>query len=148
MSGMTKEGGPHAASACASSNHAIGLAFRAIKCGDADVMLACGSEATITPLGIAGFCALRALSTRNEDPTRASRPFDKQRDGFVIGEGAAALVLTGPGKIALDNGRPWQRRPAPWGVLCLVIGVAAGLLVFFDRTYILNGWVNHITESL
>jgi 3-oxoacyl-[acyl-carrier-protein] synthase II len=81
------------ASACASSNHAIGLAFRAVKQGDADLMLAGGSEATITPLGIAGFCALRALSTRNDDPARASRPFDKGRDGFVMGEGAGALVL-------------------------------------------------------
>ncbi len=81
------------ASACASSNHALGLAFRAIKNGDADAMLAGGSEATITPLGISGFCALRAMSTRNDAPTKASRPFDKGRDGFVMGEGAGALVL-------------------------------------------------------
>ena len=81
------------ASACASSNHAIGLAFRAVKNGDADLMLAGGTEATITPLGIAGFCALRALSTRNDAPEKASRPFDKGRDGFVMGEGAGALVL-------------------------------------------------------
>lgn len=81
------------ASACASSNHALGLAFRAIKNGDADLMLAGGSEATITPLGISGFCALRAMSQRNDDPKRASRPFDKGRDGFVMGEGAGALVF-------------------------------------------------------
>jgi 3-oxoacyl-[acyl-carrier-protein] synthase II len=81
------------ASACASSNHALGLAFRAIKNGDADVMLAGGTEATITPLGIAGFCALRAMSTRNDAPTKASRPFDKGRDGFVMGEGSGALLL-------------------------------------------------------
>jgi len=81
------------ASACASSNHALGLAFRAIKNGDADAMLAGGSEATITPLGISGFCALRAMSTRNDAPTKASRPFDKGRDGFVMGEGAGALLL-------------------------------------------------------
>jgi 3-oxoacyl-[acyl-carrier-protein] synthase II len=81
------------ASACASSNHALGLAFRAIKNGEADLMVAGGSEATITPLGIAGFCALRAMSTRNDAPTRASRPFDKGRDGFVMGEGAGALIL-------------------------------------------------------
>jgi 3-oxoacyl-[acyl-carrier-protein] synthase II len=81
------------ASACASSNHALGLAFRAIKNGDADAMLAGGSEATITPLGISGFCALRAMSQRNDAPVKASRPFDKGRDGFVMGEGAGALVL-------------------------------------------------------
>ncbi len=81
------------ASACASSNHAMGLAFRAVKHGDADVMLSGGTEATITPLGIAGFCALRAMSTRNDAPTEASRPFDKGRDGFVMGEGSGALVL-------------------------------------------------------
>jgi 3-oxoacyl-[acyl-carrier-protein] synthase II len=81
------------ASACASSNHALGLAFRAIKNGDADAMLAGGSEATITPLGISGFCALRAMSQRNDAPTKASRPFDKGRDGFVMGEGAGALWL-------------------------------------------------------
>ena len=81
------------ASACASSNHALGLAFRAIKHGDAEAMLAGGAESTITPLGIAGFCALRAMSTRNDAPARASRPFDKGRDGFVMGEGSGALVL-------------------------------------------------------
>jgi 3-oxoacyl-[acyl-carrier-protein] synthase II len=81
------------ASACASSNHALGLAFRAVKNGDADLMLAGGTEATITPLGIAGFCALRAMSQRNDAPTKASRPFDKGRDGFVMGEGAGAVVL-------------------------------------------------------
>jgi 3-oxoacyl-[acyl-carrier-protein] synthase II len=81
------------ASACASSNHALGAAFRAIKHGDADLMLAGGAEATITSLGIAGFCALRAMSTRNDAPAKASRPFDKGRDGFVMGEGAGALVF-------------------------------------------------------
>jgi 3-oxoacyl-[acyl-carrier-protein] synthase II len=81
------------ASACASSNHALGLAFRSIKYGEADVMIGGGCEATITPLGVAGFCALRALSTQNDEPTKASRPFDRKRDGFVMGEGAGALVL-------------------------------------------------------
>jgi 3-oxoacyl-[acyl-carrier-protein] synthase II len=81
------------ASACASSNHALGLAFRAVKHDEADLMIAGGTEATITPLGIAGFCALRAMSQRNDDPKRASRPFDKHRDGFVMGEGAGALVM-------------------------------------------------------
>jgi 3-oxoacyl-[acyl-carrier-protein] synthase II len=81
------------ASACASSNHALGLAFRAVKYGEADLMIGGGTEATITPLGIAGFCALRAMSQRNDDPKRASRPFDKGRDGFVMGEGAGAIVM-------------------------------------------------------
>ena len=80
-------------SACASSSHAIGLALRTIQWGEADVMLTGGSEAATTELGLGGFCALRAVSTRNDDPKRASRPFDKDRDGFVMGEGAAALVL-------------------------------------------------------
>jgi len=80
-------------SACASSSHAIGLAMRSIQWGEADLMLTGGSEAATTELGLGGFCSLRALSTRNDDPKRASRPFDKDRDGFVMGEGAAALVL-------------------------------------------------------
>ncbi|MGO0122174.1 beta-ketoacyl-ACP synthase II [Desulfothermobacter acidiphilus] len=79
--------------ACASSNHAIGEAFRVLQRGEAQVMLTGGTEAAITPLAIAGFCSMRAMSTRNEDPERASRPFDATRDGFVIGEGAAVLVL-------------------------------------------------------
>ncbi len=81
------------ASACASSNHAMGLAFRSVRHGDADIMVTGGTEATITPLGIAGFCSLRAMSTRNDDPAGASRPFDKDRDGFVMGEGSGALVF-------------------------------------------------------
>lgn len=80
-------------SACASSAHAIGEAMRVLERGDADVMLAGGSEATITPLTVAGFAAMRAMSTRNDDPATASRPFDATRDGFVIGEGAATLVM-------------------------------------------------------
>ncbi len=81
------------ASACASANHAMGLAMRSIRSGDADMMVTGGAEATITPLGIAGFCALRALSTRNDAPEAASRPFDRDRDGFVMGEGGGALVF-------------------------------------------------------
>jgi len=79
--------------ACASGNHCIGEAFKIIQRGDAEVMVAGGSEAAITPLGLAGFCSMRALSTRNNEPAKASRPFDKQRDGFVIGEGAGVVVL-------------------------------------------------------
>ena len=80
-------------SACASGAHAIGEALRLLRAGDADVIIAGGSESTITPMAMAGFGNLRALSTRNDDPQRASRPFDQDRDGFVIGEGAGVLVL-------------------------------------------------------
>lgn len=79
--------------ACTTGLHAIGLAARMIECGDADVMVAGGSEATVSPLGVGGFAAARALSTRNEDPTTASRPWDKDRDGFVLGEGSGVMVL-------------------------------------------------------
>jgi 3-oxoacyl-[acyl-carrier-protein] synthase II len=79
--------------ACATGNHAIGDATKIIERGDADVMIAGGSEAIIIPLTIAGFCQMKAMSTRNEDPTRASRPFDAERDGFVCGEGGGLLVL-------------------------------------------------------
>jgi 3-oxoacyl-[acyl-carrier-protein] synthase II len=87
--------GPNLASctACSASAHAIGDSFEIIKRGDADVMITGGSEAAITPMSLGGFAALRALSTRNDEPHRASRPFDKDRDGFVIGEGAGTLIL-------------------------------------------------------
>jgi len=85
-------------SACATATHAIGEAFEIIKRGDADVMLAGGSEAAITPLSVAGFCAARAFSTRNDDPEHASRPFDLHRDGFVMGEGAGTVIVE-----SLDN---------------------------------------------
>jgi len=79
--------------ACASSNHGIGEAYRIIQNGKADVMVAGGTENAITPLGLAGFCSAKALSTRNDDPAHASRPFDKERDGFIMAEGAAILIL-------------------------------------------------------
>jgi 3-oxoacyl-[acyl-carrier-protein] synthase II len=80
-------------SACASGGQAVGEAFRLVRDGEQDVVIAGGAEATITPLGVAGFAVMRAMSTRNEEPTRASRPFERDRDGFVIGEGAGVLVL-------------------------------------------------------
>jgi 3-oxoacyl-[acyl-carrier-protein] synthase II len=80
-------------SACATGSHAIGDAFRLIQCGDADAMVCGGTEAPITPMGLGGFNAMKALSTRNDAPARASRPFDAQRDGFVMAEGAGILVL-------------------------------------------------------
>ncbi len=79
--------------ACATSNNTIGEAWRIIKFGDADAFVAGGTEATVSPLGIAGFASMRALSTRNDEPEKASRPFDKDRDGFVMGEGAGILVI-------------------------------------------------------
>jgi 3-oxoacyl-[acyl-carrier-protein] synthase II len=82
-----------ACTACATGTHAIGDAFEVIRRGDADVMIAGGTEGVITPLCVGGFAAMRALSTRNDDPARASRPFDKDRDGFVIGEGAGIVIL-------------------------------------------------------
>jgi 3-oxoacyl-[acyl-carrier-protein] synthase II len=87
--------GPNLAivTACTTGLHSIGEAGRLIEYGDADVMIAGGAEATVSPLGIGGFAAMRALSTRNEDPKTASRPWDKDRDGFVLGEGAGVLVL-------------------------------------------------------
>jgi 3-oxoacyl-[acyl-carrier-protein] synthase II len=87
--------GPNSATctACSASAHAIGDAYEVIRRGDADIMLAGGSEAAITPMGVSGFGAMRALSTRNDEPERASRPFDRDRDGFIIGEGSGMLVL-------------------------------------------------------
>src|SRR4051812_47598399 len=80
-------------SACATSAHAVGEAWRIIREGDADIFVAGGSEAAIVPLGIGGFAAMKALSTRNDEPTKASRPWDKDRDGFIMGEGAGIVVL-------------------------------------------------------
>src|SRR5690349_4560933 len=87
--------GPNSATAtaCSASAHAIGDSFKIIQRGDADVMICGGSEAAITPMGVGGFAAMKALSTRNDEPSRASRPFDAGRDGFVVGEGSGVLVL-------------------------------------------------------
>jgi 3-oxoacyl-[acyl-carrier-protein] synthase II len=106
--------GPNSATctACTTSAHAVGDSFRLIQRGEADAMIAGGSEAAITPLGVGGFSAMRALSTRNDDPGHASRPFDKDRDGFVIGEGSGIVVLE-----ELEHAR---RRGAP--VYCEVVG--------------------------
>ena len=108
--------GPNSATctACSASAHAIGDAFEIIRRGDAEAMIAGGSEAAITPMGVGGFAALRALSTRNDEPARASRPFDKDRDGFIIGEGAGIVVLE-----ELEQAR---RRGAP--VYAEVVGYA------------------------
>jgi 3-oxoacyl-[acyl-carrier-protein] synthase II len=102
-------------SACSTAAHSIGEAARVIERGDADLMIAGGSESTVTPLGIGGFCSARALSQRNDEPTKASRPFTASRDGFVLSEGAAILILEG-----LDRA---QARGAT--VLAEVIGYAA-----------------------
>jgi len=100
-------------SACASGAHAIADGFKIIQRGEADVMITGGSEATITPTALAGFCSARALSTRNHEPQKASRPFDKERDGFIMGEGAGILVL--------ENLEHARRRGAE--VLAEVVGV-------------------------
>ncbi|RLC57241.1 MAG: beta-ketoacyl-[acyl-carrier-protein] synthase II, partial [Candidatus Cloacimonadota bacterium] len=80
-------------SACASANHSIGTAYRSIQYGDADIMFTGGAEGSVTPLAVAGFCSMRALSTRNDEPQRACRPFDKERDGFIMAEGGGVIVL-------------------------------------------------------
>ncbi len=102
-------------SACSSSSDAIGIAYEILKQGDTQVMLAGGSEAIVTPIGIAGFNACKALSTKNDEPQQASRPFDAERDGFVVGEGAAVLVL--------ENLTFAQSRGAP--ILAEIIGYGA-----------------------
>jgi len=107
-------------SACATGAHAIGEAFRTIQRGDADVAICGGAEAAITPLGIGGFTAMRAMSTRNDDPQGASRPFDKDRDGFVQGEGAGVLVLE-----ELEHAK---KRGA--NILCEIVGYGANADAF------------------
>jgi 3-oxoacyl-[acyl-carrier-protein] synthase II len=106
--------GPNSATAtaCTTSAHSIGDSFRLIQYGDADVMICGGSEACVTPMGIGGFAAMRALSTRNHEPERASRPWDKERDGFVVGEGSGILILE-----ELDHAK---KRGAP--ILAEIVG--------------------------
>lgn len=99
-------------SACTSATHAIGESYRMIRAGLQDIMVTGGSESAITPTGIGGFCAMKALSTRNEDPQRASRPFDQDRDGFVMGEGSATIILE-----ALEHA---EKRGAP--ILAEIVG--------------------------
>jgi 3-oxoacyl-[acyl-carrier-protein] synthase II len=118
--------GPNSATAtaCSASAHAVGDSFRIIQRGDAQVMISGGTEAAITPMGIGGFAAMKALSTRNGEPRRASRPFDAERDGFVVGEGAGILVME-----SLEHA---QRRGAP--ILAEIVG------------YGMSGDANHITQ--
>jgi 3-oxoacyl-[acyl-carrier-protein] synthase II len=118
--------GPNSATAtaCSASAHAVGDSFRIIERGDAEVMICGGTEAAITPMGIGGFAAMKALSTRNEQPGCASRPFDAERDGFVVGEGAGILILE-----SLDHA---QKRNAP--IVAELVG------------YGMSGDANHITQ--
>ncbi len=118
--------GPNSApcTACSSGAHAVGDAFRVIQRDEADVMIAGGSESAITAMGVGGFAAMRALSTRNDEPTRASRPFDKERDGFVMGEGSGVVILE-----ELDMAR---KRGAP--ILAEIVG------------YGMSGDAFHITQ--
>ena len=140
-------------SACATANHAIGEAWRTIKMGEAVMMFAGGAEATIVPIGIGGFCAMKAMSTRNDDPKTSSRPFDKDRDGFVMGEGAGVVVLeelehakkrgakiycevTGYGNTADAH---HLTSPAPGGegaVRCMKMALRSGGLNTSDISYI------------
>jgi 3-oxoacyl-[acyl-carrier-protein] synthase II len=103
------------ATACTTGLHAVGDAFRLIRNGDADAMIAGGSEAVVTPLAVAGFCAMRALSTRNDDPQHASRPWDKDRDGFVMSEGAGIVILEEL-SAALARGAPIYAEVAGYGM--------------------------------
>ncbi len=111
-------------SACASSNHSIGEAFKYIERGDADVMLCGGAEAPIVDLGIAGFISMKAVSTRNDEPEKASRPFDRGRDGFVIGEGSAIMVIESE-EHALSRGARIYARLAGYGASADAYHIAA-----------------------
>jgi 3-oxoacyl-[acyl-carrier-protein] synthase II len=140
-------------SACASGGHGVGEAFRLIRDGEQDVVIAGGAEAAITPLGIAGFAVMRAMSTCNEEPARASRPFDRERDGFVIGEGAGVLVLESLARAQARDARIYAEvvgygancdayhitSPAPDGrgaAECMQLALASGGLLPTDVDYI------------
>ena len=118
--------GPNSATAtaCSASAHAIGDSFKIIERGAAEMMICGGTEATITPMGVGGFASMKALSTRNDDPSHASRPFDAERDGFVVGEGAGILILE-----SLEHA---QKRNAP--ILAEIVG------------YGMSGDAYHITQ--
>jgi 3-oxoacyl-[acyl-carrier-protein] synthase II len=109
--------GPNSATAtaCSASAHAVGESFRLIARGDADVMICGGAEAAITPMGVGGFAAMRALSTRNDHPEKASRPFDRERDGFVVGEGSGILILEELG-LALKRDAPIMAEMVGYGM--------------------------------
>lgn len=125
-------------SACTSATHAIGEAYRMIKYGIQDCILTGGAESTITPIGIGGFCSMKALSTRNEEPQKASRPFDKDRDGFVMGEGATILVF--------EEMESAKRRGA--NILAEVIGYGASCDAFHITAPGGNGAVQCMSEAL
>jgi len=118
--------GPNSAvvTACATGTHAIGDAFKIIQRGDADGMISGGAESVITPMGVGGFCAMRALSCRNDEPERASRPFDRDRDGFVIGEGAG-LVLLEEMNHALNRGAKIYAELVGYGMSCDAYHISA-----------------------
>jgi 3-oxoacyl-[acyl-carrier-protein] synthase II len=123
--------GPNSATAtaCTTSAHAVGDSFKIIQRGDADVMICGGTEACITPMGIGGFAAMRALSTRNDEPEKACRPWDKDRDGFVVGEGAGILIL--------EDLETAQRRGAP--ILAEIVGYGMSADAFHITTPAENG---------
>ena len=104
-------------SACASANHAIGTAYRSIQYGDADIMITGGAEGSVTPLAVAGFCSMRALSTRNDEPQKACRPFDKDRDGFIMAEGGGVIVLEEM-EHALNRGAKIYAEVVGYGASC------------------------------
>lgn len=111
-------------SACASANHAMGTAYRAIQYGDANIMLTGGSEASVTSLSVAGFCAMKALSTRNDEPQKACRPFDKERDGFIMAEGAGVLVFEEM-EHALKRGAKIHAEIVGYGATCDAFHITA-----------------------
>lgn len=111
-------------SACASANHSIGTAFRSIQYGDADIMLTGGAEGSVTPLAVAGFCSMRALSTRNDEPQKACRPFDKERDGFIMAEGGGVLVLEEM-EHALNRGANIYAEIVGYGATCDAFHITA-----------------------